>query len=94
MSSWIKRAQETLKTIVDDAVSSCDGMLKVRVCFVGYRDHSDKKRFEIRHFTEDIQLIKYFISSVKAEGGKDEPEDVTGGMRKLLNEKWSEISTK
>jgi len=55
MSSWIYRAQKTLKQIVDDAVSSCDGMLKVRVCFIGYRDHKENHRFEIKHFTEDIQ---------------------------------------
>ena len=86
MSSWISRAQETLKTIVDDAVNSCDGMLKVKVCFIGYRDHKDKIRFEIKHFTEDIQEIKNFINSVRAEGGDDFPEDVTGGMRKCLDQ--------
>ena len=42
MSSWIKRAQQTLNTIVDDAVQSCDGKLRVRVSFVGYRDHKDQ----------------------------------------------------
>ena len=58
MSSWIYRAQETLKTIVDDAVDSCDGKLRVRVCFIGYRDHKDIIRFEIKHFTENIEEIK------------------------------------
>lgn len=94
MSSWIYRAQQTLKTIVDDAVESCDGKLKVKVSFIGYRDHKDKNRFEIKHFTENIQEIKQFISSVKAEGGGDFPEDVTGGMRRCLDEAWSEVSTK
>lgn len=81
----IHGAQQALKQIVDDAVSSCDGKLNVRVSFIGYRDHKDKKRFEIKEFTNEIQEIKQFISSVKAEGGNDEPEDVTGGMRKCLD---------
>ena len=67
-------------------MSSCDGMLRVRVCFIGYRDHKDKVRFEIKHFTEDIEEIKKFISSVEAEGGDDEPEDVAGGMKRCLEE--------
>ena len=46
MWSWIDRAKETLKTIIDDVKSSCDG-LQVRVCFVGYRDHCDSVRFDV-----------------------------------------------
>jgi len=54
------------------------------VCFIGYRDHLDKKRFAIKNLTEDIDEIKNWIDGVKAEGGGDIPEDVTGGMKKCL----------
>lgn len=80
MASWITRSQNTLKDIINNVVASCDG-LKVRVTFVGYRDHCDSKRFEIKPFTEDLDDMKKFISKVEADGGGDEPEDVVGGLR-------------
>lgn len=40
MWSWIDRAKNTLKQIVDNIVKDNKG-LQVRVCFVGYRDHCD-----------------------------------------------------
>ena len=85
MYSWIDRAKETLKTIIDNVMASCDGNLKVRVSFVGYRDHCDKNRFAIKGFTEDIQAIKEYIQATPAEGGGDAPEDVVGGLRKCLD---------
>ena len=79
MWSWIARAKNTLKIIIDNVKKSCDG-LTVRVCFVGYRDHCDSKRFDIMNFGEDIDAVKQFIEKVSASGGGDWPEDVTGGM--------------
>jgi hypothetical protein len=29
--------------------------LKVRVCFIGYRDHGDIPMFEIHEFTDDLE---------------------------------------
>lgn len=54
MYSWIQRAKDTLNQIIENVVKSCDGKLKVRVCFLGYRDHKDTKRFDIHPFTENI----------------------------------------
>ena len=85
MGSWIERAKKTLIDIIKNVVDSCDGKLKVRVCFVGYRDHCDTERFSIKNFSEDIEDVKKFINSVKAIGGGDFPEDVVGGMRKCLD---------
>lgn len=42
MFSWIDRAKKTLIQIMENLVASCDGNLKVRVCFIGYRDHCNK----------------------------------------------------
>ena len=64
------------------------------MCFIGYRDHTDKKRFAIKNFTEDVEEIKKWINGVKAEGGGDIPEDVTGGMKKCLEQYWKKHSTK
>jgi hypothetical protein len=66
MSSWIGRAKDTLKQIVDGIVQDNDGKLKVRVCFVGYRDHCDSNRFSIMDFTDDIDKMKKYISEVRA----------------------------
>lgn len=85
MGSWIERAKTTLTQIVQNVVDSADGNLQVRVCFVGYRDHCDTERFTIHEFTDDIAKLKTFISTVKAIGGGDFPEDVVGGQRKCLD---------
>ena len=48
MFSWIVRAKNTLIKIMENIVESSDGNLKVRVCFIGYRDHCDtNNRFSI-----------------------------------------------
>ena len=85
MCSWIDRAKTTLIQIIDNTVASCGSNLKVRVCFVGYRDHSDSPRFSIIDFTEDAKAVRDFINKTKASGGKDCPEDVAGGFRKCLD---------
>jgi len=94
MSSWIERAKKTLQEIIQNVVTSCDGKLDVRVCFVGYRDHCDKQRFTIQEFSKDIGKVKDFISKVRATGGGDFPEDVVGGLRKCLDQQWSSDSSK
>ena len=88
MDAWIERARQTLQEIISNVVSSTNG-LRVRVCFIGYRDHSDAERFEICPFTEDLTQVKEFISKVVADGGSDFPEDVVGGLRKCLDQRWT-----
>ena len=94
MSSWIGRAKDTLKEIVSNIVKENEGKLKVRVCFVGYRDLKDTNRFSIQGFTDDIDSMKKYISNVQAQGGADTPEDVVGGLRKCLDQPWSSNSKK
>ena len=53
MGSWIVRAKEKLKEIIDNVIESNKEM-KVRVSFVGYRDHRDDVMFELLEFTSDI----------------------------------------
>ena len=92
MGSWIERAKTTLKGIISNVVASCAGKLDVRVSFVGYRDHKDSNRFEILDFSTDLEKVKDFISNCRATGGADIPEDLAGGLRKCLDQKWSKGS--
>ena len=95
MSSWIARSKDTLKEIID-AVKSQNTGLKVRVAFVGYRDIKVIERFTIQEFTDDIELVKNFISKTEAGaiGNTDIPEDVQGGLNKALNLNWLDHSIK
>lgn len=66
MSSWIAKAKKTIIEIIDNAIKECeeDGNLKCRVSFVGYRDISDDRRFEVKPFTDNIEEVKKFIGEV------------------------------
>ena len=35
-----------------------------------------------------LEKVKSFISSVRASGGGDTPEDVVGGLKKCLDQNW------
>lgn len=93
MSSWIDRAKKTLQEIITNVVTSTDG-LKVRVSFVGYRDHCDSERFSIQPFSDDITQVRDFIAKTQATGGGDIPEDVVGGLRKCLDLDWTAGSSR
>ena len=66
----------------------------MRVAFVGYRDIGDKPEFSLHEFTDDVDKVKTYISSVGASGGNDFPEDVQGGFHKALNMNWEPHSIK
>jgi len=93
MQVWIERSKDTLKDIINN-VKLSNPELEVRVCFVGYRDIKDEVRFCIQDFSEDIELVKTFISKQVADGGRDWPEDVQGGLDKALKANWSANSIK
>jgi hypothetical protein len=96
MSSWITKAKETIREIIDNVIKECeeDGSLKCRVSFVGYRDIKDTRRFELMPFNENVDEVKKFIQSVTADGGADEPEDMQGGLKLCLLQDWTEEATK
>ena len=62
--------------------------------FLGYRDIKDKKRFEIKDFTDDFDSLENFISGINAEGGDDVPEDIAGALNQALNLSWRKNSAK
>lgn len=93
MQEWIERSKETLHEIINNIkVQSKD--LKVRVAFVGYRDISDTERFCVAPFTSDLDKVKNFISKQVADGGRDWPEDVQGGLNQALKLDWQADSIK
>lgn len=60
--------------------------IKLRVGFVGYRDHCDKNhRIESCPFTTDISKFIEFVKHVRDGGGGDIPEDVLGGLEVVIN---------
>ena len=93
MGSWIQRSKDTLKEIIH-SVKKENEALTVRVCFIGYRDVQDKPRFEIFQFSEDLDAAVKFITSMRAMGGGDAPEDVQGGLNHALKMSWTEGSIK
>lgn len=52
----------------------------IRFSIVGYRDYSDKVRFEVHQFNNDIDEGVKFLGSLTASGGGDVAEDVNGGI--------------
>ncbi len=61
---------------------------RVRVAFVGYRDHCDgQDRIESTDFGT-VEEFKIFLEGVRATGGGDECEDVHGGLEAALNLSW------
>lgn len=96
MKSWMDRAKETLNEIIANVQTECqeEGEVKVRVCFVGYRDHGDTERFCLKPFSDDIEAVKKYINELPAEGGADVPEDVAGGLKLLLMQDWTTESSK
>ena len=53
---------------------------KIRVGFVGYRDLKDAERFIEHDFTTNTSEVIGQMSTLKASGGGDIPEDVHGGL--------------
>jgi hypothetical protein len=62
---------------------------KVRVAFVGYRDHSDgSDRIVSIDLTDDTSSVVTFMSSVRATGGADTCEDIFGGLECVIGLGW------
>ena len=63
---------------------------RFRIAFVGYRDYdvSDKERFIVIDFTDNIADVKEIIRSLEAKGGDDGAEDVAGGFQCINDLSW------
>jgi len=92
MDPWMDQAKANVSSIVEwfksGKASSEKHEYKVRVAFIAYRDVEDVKRREFIDFTEDMQVVKEFLGGLKADGGDDPPEDITGALDHVLTLKW------
>ena len=77
--------KEKVVEIVNLINSIYGNSIRLRLSFVGYRDIQDTPRFSIQPFTTDPVELKDFIAkNATASGGGDFPEDVAGGLEKVL----------
>lgn len=96
MGSWIARAKKTLEEVIDNVIkeASDEMNLTARITVIGYRDHCDARRFEVKPFHGNVQECKEFINTLKASGGGDTPEDIVGALKVCLMQDWTEEANK
>ncbi|KAJ3095750.1 hypothetical protein HDU96_001060 [Phlyctochytrium bullatum] len=87
MQRHIDNARDALNDIITKVREEIP-RFEPRIAFVGYRDYSDRERFTVLDFTSDVNSAVEFIAGVVAEGGKDYPEDVKGGLCEVLKLDW------
>ncbi|CAG8731609.1 8313_t:CDS:1 [Acaulospora morrowiae] len=83
MASHIDATKECI-IAVEEYMGKMEPKIKVRLGFIGYRDHCDSKRFECLNFTDSHEEFKDFVAKVVATGGGDTPEDVLGGLNEAI----------
>ncbi|KAK7227610.1 hypothetical protein V2G26_015613 [Clonostachys chloroleuca] len=88
MHPYIDAAKKQVKDIMEDIDRTFLKEAEIRMAVVGYRDHTDKPNIEFQDFTTDVDLVRSFIDKLKATGGDDFPEDVLGGLDKVVNANW------
>jgi hypothetical protein len=80
MASYITEAKSVIHRTIDKLEKKFQ-YFQLRASFVGYRDHSDgENRITAFNFSEKIDSFKSFVSSVSANGGADECEDIFGAL--------------
>ncbi|KAE9208902.1 hypothetical protein PF005_g12025 [Phytophthora fragariae] len=84
MSSWILLAKSAILSIINN-VRLDHPRAKIRIGVVAYRDFCDgDKRLQTQTLTSDATVVQNFISSLRAFGGGDDPEDIPGGLAAAL----------
>ena len=88
MDTYLNFAKEKTLKIIDKITK--DSNVSVNLGFVGYRDYFDSKKYKYLIYpelTNKYDKVKEFISSAKADGGKD-CEDMGAGLQNTLNYEW------
>ena len=93
MYSWITKVKEEINRIMDFLTASTIKS-DIKMSFIGYRDYCDSNRFEIAGFTNDVNYLRNFISKANADGGGDTPEDIAGGLQKVMEQQWRPEASK
>jgi hypothetical protein len=85
MGYAIMGAKDKIGEIVDEAYAKFPS-IALEFGFVGYRDYTDSKPFEIVPFTSIVDEFIAGVQPIEAQGGGDEAEDVLGGMQTTLDQ--------
>ena len=88
METYLDFAKKKILNIINKITT--DSTVSVNLGFVGYRDYHDSKVKYLIYpeLTNNHIKVKEFISSAKADGGKD-CEDMGGGLQSALKYKWT-----
>eukprot|EP01119_Soliformovum_irregulare_P003212 TRINITY_DN1354_c0_g1_i4.p1 TRINITY_DN1354_c0_g1~~TRINITY_DN1354_c0_g1_i4.p1 ORF type:complete len:405 (-),score=95.99 TRINITY_DN1354_c0_g1_i4:45-1121(-) len=85
MGSYIKSAQDSIRTIITEC--KADGKRDVKFGLVTYRDHPPEDRSYVTKtfsFTSSPVLAKQYVDTMAADGGGDGPEAVADGLHDAL----------
>lgn len=88
MGPYIKGVKQNVRSFVESIYGTYHG-ISLRLAFIGYRDHSegDEGLFSIP-FTLQPEEFYAVLESAKPKGGKDDAEDVFGGLQVVLSLEW------
>ena len=90
MGVWLDEAKKSIKNIIEEITDNNPGS-KIRISFIGYRDFleiNEERKYYNKEFTENIDEINNFISTLTCSGGGDVPEDIVGALNLAFNMKW------
>ena len=90
MDIWLNEIKINIKNIIEEITLNNPGS-NIRLSFIGYRDFytkEEKREYFIKEFTDKINEVKDYISTLDCLGGGDLPEDLIGAMKLALNMKW------
>ena len=91
MGMWLKEAKENITNIIDEIFENNPGS-QIRISFVGYRDFTEINELQGHYvslnFTNNVNDVRKFISTIDCFGGGDEPEDVVGAFNIALGMNW------
>lgn len=94
MGSYIRAAQDNIQSIVSKIGHHG---AKVRFGLISYRDHPPQEKTyvtQVHPFTEDLEVMRGYVNTMKAHGGGDGPEAVTAALADAFNLPWRPNATK
>ncbi|RYP46193.1 hypothetical protein DL768_007563 [Monosporascus sp. mg162] len=88
MLRYIEEAKNQVRSIANDIHEAFLNEAEVRIAVIGYKDHGDSPNIQFLDFTTSTEQVHGFLGELEADGGKDIPEDVLGGIQKALSAAW------
>lgn len=98
MKAAVKAGKEMIGSLSSKTSTSLEAKygagkvsLKTDVAIVAYRDFGDSPQWEVRAFSPDINGAFSVLDTVRAMGGGDIPEDMHGGLSRVINLGWDDV---